>query len=147
MTHWQKQELTPGIVRFLLPRPHGLLLLVLFSFLSWPFCLLPTAGCAGCVISKVTISDRCQENETSTLCYRHLLTYKEAKVPFISYLFGTFYHVMLELVQCQVSSAPMPPALHMMKVFACPLMLFFWFSRSIFAAVSLKWKHSAHTHC
>lgn len=132
MTHWQRQELTPGIVKFLLPRPHGLLFLVLFSFLAWPFYLLPTAGFVTCVISKVMISDHCQENETSVLCYRHLWMYKEAKVLFIYYLFGTFYHVVPELEWCQVSSAPMPPALHVMKVRACPIILF-----SVFLEMSL----------
>lgn len=53
---------------------------------------------------------------------------------------------MPELVQCQVCSAPMPPALHMMEVFSLSNIIF-WFSGSIFAAISQRQEHSAHTHC
>lgn len=95
--------------------------------------------CASCslkdlpgVISKVTISDHCQENEMPVLCCRHLVIYKEDKVLSISYLFGPFCHVMPKPMQCQVCSVPMPPKLYMLKVLTCPLMLF-----SIFLETSL----------
>lgn len=74
------------------------------------------------------------------LCCRHLVIYKKAKVLFISYLFGTFYHVMPKLMQCQHASR----IVHAKGVNLSSNVIFY-FSRNIFAAVSLKWEHPVHT--